>query len=350
LLSRQVLRCLPVLAVAMGAGPALSQTTPPFGSNITSITLDPVRSIAAPQTVNGITYKGQSQSLRSFNTGSTIWDLASAPANVIFRRSGTAGAVNNRQVVWERQNTSATNLRGPAPTTTQAALQQNNIFLGTDNLFTNTGNSSGNQSDVERVDFIFSRSFTAAANAGVTVFERGATGAHDAFGIAAIVGFDTNNNPLFGNLLRFGAGSWGQPSLTGGNSYTVLNNSSGQFAQTATVNQDIGGVLIRLSELATPGTQIFGYALFGPDITVGTNLTNFSAFPNNTPETTTGIDLVAANLGITKIRGTIVPEPSPLPTAIPLILGLGWLVRRRLTLEANRPVEATLTTDRGEIA
>jgi hypothetical protein len=68
-----------------------------------------------------------------------------------------------------------------------------------------------------------------------------------------------------------------------------------------TANQPIGGIAISATGLVTanglgamPGTVIYGYSLFAPDVsgTGGQVLTNPSTFPLNTNSTTGGIDLI----------------------------------------------------------
>ena len=319
-------------------------------TTITSITLSPETSVSAPTTINGVTYQGFSRSITSFASDGKNWNPVnlSVGTTLTLQRSGsaTATADNNKQVVWERcssatncpSNNSTTIVRGTVPTTTVAALAQNNIYLGTDNLFTNTGNNDRNQTDIERADFVLSQGYNATSDIGVTVFERGATNnAHDAFAIAAITGFGAGNNPIYGKLQGYARGTWGSTDLL--NSATgdylntkVLNNQSGQFAVTSSLTQNIGGELILLTDLVAANTPVFGYSLFGYDTftAVSTNtcslsqlssISNANCYNYNTSDTdaTTapnggGLDLLAVNIGVTARQGT---TPQPVPEAVP---------------------------------
>jgi hypothetical protein len=304
-------------------------------ATISTVTLGNETSVASSTTVNGITYQGYSRSITSFASGGNNWNVNSAmDTTLTLQRSGsTAVPDRNKQVVWERCST-ATNctnntVRGTQPTTTQAALAQNNIYLGTDNFLTNTGNGAGNQSDVERADFVFSNGYYANSNVGVTVFERGANTAHDVFAIAAITGFDTSSNPIYSSLNRIVSG-WGATDLLTSSSdykdYLVLNNNAtGPFARTNINNQTIGGELILLTDLVAADTPVYGYSLFAGDtysafinntctIAQLSNTTNTNCYANTTVEANGGIDLLSVNIGVSARAGTI---PTTVPTTVP---------------------------------
>ncbi len=332
------------LAASTGAALAfLVQAVPAQAASvITSVTTGTFTD-GANSTVNGITYLNQSLSIQQIQTGATGWNTNGFSTTLTLRRSG-AGAAPGREVVWEERPTSSpvTTLRGPAPTTTQAALASNNLFVGTDNLFANSGNTSGNQSDVERADFVASSGLLVDSLKAVTVFERGATNAHDGFKIAAITGIDGSGNPTgFGTVVQIAQG-WGTsalrvstqnpaPNPSPNPNYTVLNNSSGGYSNTGDLSgQNIGGILITLNELATVGTTIYGYSLFGSDSASAgcgnlTSLSNTTCYPQNSLEANGGIDLLAANVGIVQA----VPEPLNVMGAV-MVVGLGIGLKRKL--------------------
>jgi hypothetical protein len=314
-------------------------------ATISSLTLGTQTSVNVSTISNGVTYQGNSRSINSFASGGKNWNPVnlSVDTTLTLQRSGSAPttADNNKQVVWERCTTAAIcadtattkTVLGTVPTTTQAALTQNNIYLGTDNLLANQGNGSGNQSDVERADFVLSKGYRATSDVGVTVFERGLSTQHDAFAIAAITGFDSSNNPIYGNLLGYARGSWGTTDLLSGADYVatqILHKATdGQFTRTGNLSQNIGGELIRLTDLVSANTLVYGYSLFAYDTFAAvsgntctlaqlSSVTNTSCYTYNTGDTNNnnggGIDLLAVNLGLTAREGTIpisqeVPEP-----------------------------------------
>ncbi len=336
---------------------AVCQPTIASAATITAINLGTEVNGTASNT-STINYQGKSLPITSFNTGATIWDVnTSELPNLTFQRSGNATIPtdDNKQVVWERCDAagcglgttiSKTNLLGTAPTTTVAALSQNNIYLGTDNIFTNAANGAGNQSDIERVDYKFSTGYLPNSNVGISLFERGVATAHDRFAVAAIIGFDSSSNPIYDKLIGFSNGSWGTPSLVGSQNYRVLNNGLGSFTVTSSNNQDLGGELIGLDLLVTQAnTPVLGYSLFAGDtfdavtantcsITQLSSITNTNCFISGTTESNGGLDLLAANLGVSSIRGTIaqtVPEPF---TIIGTLIGgaTAFRLRKRLKL------------------
>lgn len=301
------------IAVATGLTAFLSATAPALAAtfNVTSVEFRTLID-GSDSTVSGITYLNQSLPITQLTAGSESWLVGGPPNPVVtFRRSG-GGSAPGRQIIWgERSNPNPqTTVLIPRTTTTQAAIAQNNILIGTDNLFVNSNQTDGNQSDVERVDFLISSGVRVTSDRAVVVFERGTSTSHDGFKIAAITAVDRLGNPTAFSTLNTILRGWGTTELRAGTpTYTVLNNSSGSLRNTANVTgQNIGGILITLEQLATPGTRIFGYSLFGLDVTdLGSssnlvNWTNSSFFPRNTRETVTqganGIDLLAANVGV----------------------------------------------------
>lgn len=314
-------------------------------ATISSITLSPETSVSASETVNDVTYQGFSRSITSFVSGGNTWNPInlSVDTALTLQRSGSAPtpADANKQVVWQRcsstANCTSNTVRGTLPSTTAAALTQNNIYLGTDNLFTNQNNNQRNQSDVERADFVLSQGYAATSDVGVTVFERGASNGHDAFAIAAITGFDAGNNPIYGNLLGYTTGNWGSTNLlsTANGDYLdtkVLNNQTGQFVVTSSLTQNVGGELILLTQLVTPNTPVYGYSLFSYSTfdAVSSNacslsqlssITNTNCYDYSTSDTNAssapnggGLDLLAVNLGLTARAGT---TPQAVPQAVP---------------------------------
>jgi hypothetical protein len=332
------------LGSALAGSPAIAFST----TNVTGVTLGSFTD-GADSTVNGITYRNQSLPITGVTAGNAWTESGGLSTELRLQRS-TAGTAS--EIVWSERESGATNtqVRAAPPTTTQAALNQSNIFIGTDNLFANVGDPNGNNSNVERADFLISggTGTTPEAGLGVVVFERGATNVHDPFTIAAITGIDASGNPTsFGSLFQVASG-WGTtalrttsqspPASSTSPGYTVLREppaTTNSFTNTANINQNIGGVLIRLSDLVDPGTPtIFGYALFGNDTVVSggctadglVNINNPACYPTATSGATGagGIDLLAGNVGI--VREVPVP-PQFVGMILPAVLAAAGKVR-----------------------
>jgi len=332
------------------AGAVLTLLTAPvqaasLGFTVTSITLEPL--VDSPDsTVNGITYLNQSLPISGLTANSVDWTPGGFPTPVVtLRRGGYAatddfGNFNDRQVISGERlpGDPVTTLRTPQPTTAQAALSQNNILLAVDNVFVNAGYINGIQTDIERVDFVISSGVKTSPKRAITIFERGPNTAHDAFQIAPILSIDSAGNPTsYGSLLSINAG-WGQTNLRPGGAagnnldYTILTNSSGAFSNVLSVSQQIGGLLIPLSELAATSTAIYGYSLFAPDVNDESNpanlldWTNAAVFPQNTPNSIGGLDLTAFNAGVVET----VPEPASVLGLLALgTLGMGSALKKK---------------------
>ncbi len=338
-----------VAAVALGCTSAWGIATTPaiaVGFTVTSLSIGSLAE-GSVSTINGITYLNQTLPINSLSANSVNWIPSGASIPIVtLRRGGYAptdnfGNFNNRQVLWAERfpGDLETTVRIPIQTTTQAALSQNNILLGTDNLFVNTGFVNGIQTDIERADFTISGGVETSANQAIAILERGPNTAHDPFQIAPILSIDSAGNPTsYGDLLSIPIG-WGQTNLRPGGApnnnldYTVLTNSSGTFTNVQTdQSQQVGGLLIPLSELSPTPTTIYGYSLFSPDVNDSGNpanlldWTNAAVFPQDTPNTVGGIDLVAANLGVLKA----VPEPSSIAEV--LLFGVSiaaWKLKKK---------------------
>ncbi|MCC5636520.1 PEP-CTERM sorting domain-containing protein [Nostoc sp. CHAB 5844] len=280
-------------------------------------------------TVNGVTYLNQSLAVTGVRANSTDWLFGSNLQPVVTLRRGgyipadDFGNYNNRQLILSEgiPELPTTTVRIPQPTTTQAVLNQNNVLQGAENLFVNAGNTGAIQelqTDIERADFVFQSGVTTSANHATVFFDRGLFAAHDGFQIAPILSIDTAGNPTsYGSLISIATG-WGGTNLRPGGDatdnlpYPELTNSTGEFRVVNAVNQQVGGILLPLYLFSDTPTTIYGYSLFAPDVNDGSNpnnlldWTNATFFPQNTPNATGGLDLLAGSGQI----ATAVPEPS----------------------------------------
>ena len=77
-------------------------------------------------------------------------------------------------------------LNAPYVTSMSVAFFQNNLLIGTDNIFSNQGNGNDNNNNIERVDVLIAGGYTIlnAQKHGFPILERGVYGAHDAFKIS----------------------------------------------------------------------------------------------------------------------------------------------------------------------
>jgi hypothetical protein len=252
-------------------------------------------------TLNGFTAGGIGYSYASFLTG-----------NVKLRRVNNPGTTGNFTLVWAEYNLSGSNFNMfPDYQNDMESFFNNRIYnKGTDNLFDNTSSNSNN---IERLDWILNASYStpAPSKVGFAVFERGATGAHDPFCIAAITSLDGFGNPAsYGNIVRVSSAQYGDPGPNV--TYRILKAQyPNNLLDAGTNTQSRGGVIISLQALGiAPNTPIYGYSLFSSDLPLAAtpadlvDYTNATYFPTNTGNPG-GIDLIAVT-GI-YIENTLLP-------------------------------------------
>lgn len=228
--------------------------------------------------------------------------------HVKIRRANNQQVTGNRCLVWMESTENGKNLfvKPPYQDSMELFFSGRSINLGTDNLFGNQGDNSGNNNNIERVDWITPSGIktSVAEESGFSIFERGADNQHDPFCIAAILALDSAGNPSrYGPLLRIASADYGNiasPALN----YSILRKEQNEptLYRSETGSQKQGCVFVTFKNLGIDANQvIYGYSLFGSDMPAGitpANLlsyTNPTYFPRNTPSNTGdgGIDLIA---------------------------------------------------------
>ncbi|MEJ7911980.1 MAG: hypothetical protein WKF70_02410, partial [Chitinophagaceae bacterium] len=238
------------------------------------------------------------------------------------RRVNNPVVSGRRCLVWVEAVENAPDYRILLPYTDSMELFFNGQTLnkGTDNLFGNQGDGSGNNNNIERVDWIVPAGMNAAnpAQSGFPIFERGADNAHDPFVIAAITSLDAGGNPAsYGPILRVATAQYGNMANSALN-WSILRKEEAEprlYRTTAGV-QRRGGVFVSLADLGVvPDGTVYGYSLFAHDLPASAtpatllDYTNAGFFPTNTSSNTTlgGIDLIAI-AGVYNIaEGVVLP-------------------------------------------
>jgi hypothetical protein len=322
---------------------------------ITSITTS--FSAGSPQTINlsvagsptSFTFRGDTLAVTSFTAGSTTYAVSGTADYAFVRRNNSSV---NQSSIWYASSPSG-GFHARYETTYESALLGNNLYRGSDNTFANNANATASPSDgnIERIDFAYAAPMAANAAMGFAVFDRGAANVHDAFKIALITGWDYGSNrPTAYSTLASRSANW--PSAVnytppGNMDYTLFRygavNGAGALPSpndaSEVGSQGVGGVVFDLTSFGVaPGTPVYGYSLFGYDVTDGgssANLidwTNSVYFPTNTNGATGGggIDLAAANgITFTDTSFSIIPEPGSFAIFGALSLALGSALRRR---------------------
>ena len=288
-----------------------------------------------------LTYDGGDLAITTVSTSSTTYIAQTAGTTYVRRNDAPSSQTSNPDTeLLSYQATgglSGPNLEllGPQQTGYSQAYGGNNLLVGADNIFTNTGDPNQDNTNVERVDAVDFAGMTAGNNIAFSIFDRstGATDAHDGFQIVAITGVDATGTPTsYGSSVDVvSTGSYGQNALIAPAEYVVVqknlaNGSSSPFEPAANhTDATFGGVVIPSTDLAPAGTTIYGYSIFALDVNTSNeaNLLNWdsSAYPVNTNPTEGGLDPLATE----NVILTAVPEPGSLA----LLAGAGVLALRR---------------------
>jgi len=197
-------------------------------------------------------------------------------------------------------------------TSYESAINSYVVNRGAENIFTNTNLTTGT-SNVERVDLILSKGFTAKnpATEGILLLERGG---NDTFKYAVITGLD-----VFGNVSSLGplqsftnTSNW---SNTGINfKSTVLQRNTSDALQRPSGNvaaEEVKGTFLSMQNLGvSQGTTMYGIVLFHSDVTSGMDLIGLTDVPVNSGAS---LDLVGGS-GIFSVP-TVVNNSCPTLTA-----------------------------------
>jgi hypothetical protein len=204
----------------------------------------------------------------------------------------------------------------------ETAFTALDIKMGTENLFVNGAGAADVESNVERMDYIFSSAISARGDAGFAIFERGQNtgGSNGPFKVAAITGFDGNGLPTFvgSSIVAVTNAAYGNGTLVNpGFKYSVFRKTTFADTDLNTIHlsnnnigpQGISGAFISLTNLVSIGTPVFGYAVLGAD-TQATNSSqlfnwdNPTYYPTNSPFSN-DMDLVSSG-AITYSFGLII--------------------------------------------
>jgi hypothetical protein len=265
------------------------------------------------------------QILDSFTAIGVTYKYQANNVKVYFRRVNNASVTGLRKSMWIQQNGAAVSPGGTAALypdyddSLERVYTERAFSIGIDNVFQNA--TTTNNNNIERMDVVMYSGGVAATDntkAGFVVFDRGTSGGHDPFYIAAIQSLDASGNPsAYYSAVSVTSANYG--SNVGGNvNYLIMRKNPGDAGLLMMNNnnsQNRDGVLIRFSDLGVPNNAtIYGYSLFGPDVNVSSaaNLVNYASsanFPNTTDLSGGGLDPVAVTgLWVTNASFVILPD------------------------------------------
>ncbi len=321
----------PALLRALCALAGLAPLTLPAQVAITSATT--LTTDGADTVQEGFTFRNTVVAVQGFATATQSYALTGMADQVFIRR--TAGG-NNEAHVWYQTASTGGDRIAPYATDYADVLLDNNFARGVHNLFGNTGAGSAN---IERLDLIASAGFTATAGFAIPVFDFGVNPQHESFRIALVTGVDGAGNPTaysaLASTVPFVATNLYTHTTFSIHRYNTGDVTTSNYSIFNGPNQGPGGIVFTLSDFAVPvGTTIYGYSLFGYDVSDGGNSANLvnwnnaTYFPTNTPNgegQAGGFDFS----GVNGIFFSAIPEPSTYALGgLALMAGAAALRRR----------------------
>jgi hypothetical protein len=309
-------------------------------------------------TVNGgsgvtpdtVIYNGIERQISAFVAGGQYY-IPTASGVAYARRNGAAEVFPNENLngtsAWNEivsgSGTTTHTISGQYINTMDALFTSRNIMSGTENLFVNLSVADSNAvNSVERMDFVFTNGLTVISTQGFAVFERGlgvgGNGSNGGFKVAAITSIDSSGTPTgIGNtVVSIGNGAYNNGGVGVGItpvSYNVLTYAASggpELDRLSNYNlgpQGIAGAFILTTALANPGDTIYGYVVFGSDVTAtGNNLldvTNTSIF-DPLSGSSNDMDMVASGASL-----YTVPEPGSAMCLLTAGAVFGLFSRRR---------------------
>jgi hypothetical protein len=281
--------------------------------------------------------------LDSFTVNSTTnYHFVATTPTIAFRRVNNTSVTGLRKSLWAEENASVQTATIMASTPPYAdsleELFSGQIFnMGMDNNFQNA--TTTNNNNIERVDVIFPGGITATTSLtqlGFVVFDRGASGGHDPFVIAAISSLDGSGNPSgYFTSVSATAAEYGNVASTS-IPYNIFRRNptdADLLVQTTGSTQQRDGVFFSFTTLNVPttSTKVYGYSIFSTDdvTTTSAEMVAYTAFPTTSDLSGGGIDQVAVTgLAVTKPIYVVLAEylenfsASPVSGGVQLTWGL----------------------------
>jgi len=211
-------------------------------------------------------------------------------------------------VLYEQLSNSGSNvlLKSNYAATMEESLRTRLINHGADNVFSDQGDSNGNNNNIQRIDYLFPDGLPVHSHVeqrGFLVMDRGG---NDRFKIAAVKSLDANGKPAsFGPAVSVLETNWGASGISLDTIVLRGYTASGdpQHPSADVDPQPLSGVFLNWQALGLATNDLFyGYALAANDTTTNgaywTQIDNPAYFPTNTSPDSTygGLDLISGGL------------------------------------------------------
>lgn len=314
-------------------------------------------------TVGNVTYQNRISTVQSLTTASGTYDFASLNQALTAQVYVRATSDNYNVILWQQEfnannvssgtnNVMGTQITGNSNFTLSQKLTQANGYNAIKNTF---DNSASTGSDIERIDVVFSSTYTVNVNDVLVFFDFSVTPNDN----MRIVPFSAGNASGVTTYASQGTyietTDWSQSNklttpdgLSGATNTNYYSHATYQVAAGGQINGIVGSatedpiyitaVVVTMEQLGlTQGQRIQGYSIMASDVTSNnlsdlTNFNNTNVYSQNTTNTAGGADFI----GFWSPMGRHpVPEPSTYG-AIAAAGALGFLAwRRRRKLAAS---------------
>lgn len=346
-LGRMGLRCLRAGLVCVFLLAGLSQTR--AQTAITTITTTTASSVGSVKNVTApadavvtvkaydVTYgTGNLEPLLSFAVGGSTYGNLINPDTVILQRQ----FIGDEQltIFYSRTSFNDVPTTGTIGIETTGVVAADSLYLlsamnaGLTNILSNVDDvSAGFEVEIERVDYIWFEGIQ-TLEPTLSAFPIFDLDGNDNVAIAAITSLDANGEPAsYGQIVGIGDNVW-----TGGNinigDITVFRQETAALDNIPFQNftsQNVEGIAVTFDDLGIGTSEsFFGYSLFAPDVVngfstgntlgagphtpaAGIDLTDISTFPDDTPRSDAGLDLIISSSAAASVNDVIIETIGP---------------------------------------
>jgi|GEM_PF-726578 len=334
-----VLICLLLISASL---PLAAQTAITTINATTASSISSTKNVTAPAdavvTVKAydVTYgTGNLEPLSSFVVGGSTYSNLIGPDTVILQRQ----FVGDEQltIFYSRTSFDAAPTPGTIGIETTGVVAADSLYLlsalnaGLTNVLSNVDDvSAGFEVEIERIDYIWFQGIQ-SSEPTLSAFPIFDLDGNDNVAIAAITSLDSNGEPAsYGRLVGIGSNAW-----TGGNisigDITVFRQETAALDNLPFQNfngQNVEGMSVTFDDLEIGVSESFyGYSLFAPDVVdgytsgvlgagphdpeTGIDLSDISTFPDDTPRSIAGLDLIISASAAASVNNVIAETVGP---------------------------------------
>lgn len=283
-----------------------------------------------------VTYgTGNLRPLSSFEVGASTYSNLINPDTVILQRQ----FVGDEQltIFYSRTSFDAAPTPGTIGIETTGVVAADSLYLlsalnaGLTNVLSNVDDvSAGFEVEIERIDYIWFQGIQ-SSEPTLSAFPIFDLDGNDNVAIAAITSLDANGAPAsYGRIVGIGSNIWSGGNISIGD-ITVFRQETAALDNLPFQNfngQTIEGIAVTFDDLEIGiSEQFYGYSLFAPDVVdgytsgvlgagphdpeTGIDLSDISTFPDDTPRSIAGLDLIISASAAASVNDAVIETVGP---------------------------------------